>query len=298
MGMRKLTLVAGIAAIAVLAFSANALAANTSTLTPQLEPSAVPAGKPKGAGLMIESVTCFSTDTQCINSSGANPAVKPDGTDTFRLYSGAEAKFTKSQADKIGGDFPNGTSTQGAACNVLALAGQTTIKGATAVCNATQVGSGHATACVPAGPNAGDPCAVNLQIQVAAFRMADQAVSPNTSCVANTPTTTACTRLALYADGGIVLAGTINGIAGSDPLRKDEGFYSKLTIPVPNLGGPSLTDFWTNIGNGGLVRTACGKGTQPSTTTETVEFRAEWDVTGGGTNIDNENKTCQALVGP
>ncbi len=69
---------------------------------------------------------------------------------------------------------------------------------------------------------------------------------------------------------------------------------SHLNIPVPNLGGPTITDFWANINNGGLVRTKCGTSGQSGNSTETIKYRTTWYLTGGGTNSDTKTQSCQA----
>jgi hypothetical protein len=111
----------------------------------------------------------------------------------------------------------------------------------------------------------------------------------------------ACTRIALYADGGVVLAGTVSQYAGTAPEKKVDGYQAKLTIPVPALSAPAsptstgLTDFWTNINNGGFVRTKCGKSTVDGDQNETIKYRATWTDNVEPTATDSPTGSCTGL---
>lgn len=274
MSIKKVSLIAAAATVAVLAMATSALANNGAALTTtKANPvTNITAGKPQSGGLFLDVTNCESSDTSCTGSGGRTPTQVSDGVYGQDISWSKEVTIGKSKQ-------PVCTSA-----TVSALTYENALK----ACNGSVMGSGGATVCL-GGLVTGTPCSA-VTAKVLVFRGPDF-TDPGLFGAPGK----IYPQLNLYADIGVGVAVLPAVIVTPTKANKTAGYSKTLHVfgsgPHTSPPSQSITDFWANVNYG--VKTKCG--TLLTTGSVNIKYQGEWDTsaTAQGT-VDKTDNTTQA----
>jgi hypothetical protein len=272
MSIKKFSLIAAAATVAVLAMATSASANNGATLNvTKADPvTNITAGKPQSGGLYLDVVNCQPSDTSCTGSNGVSPTQVSDG-----VY-GQDISWSK--------EVTIGKSKQ-PVCNSATISALT-YENALKACNGSLMGLGGATVCL-GGVTPGTACSA-VQAKALVFKAPDF-TDPGLFGAPGK----IYPQLNLYADIGVGVAVIPAVIVTPTKANKTAGYSKTLHVfgSGPHVSPPSqsITDFWANVNYG--VKTKCGLAGQ--TGSVNILYQGEWDTdaTAQGTVDKTDNKT-------
>lgn len=272
MSIKRISLIAVAAVVAVFAMASSALADNGASLTTtKADPvTNVTAGKANAGGLFLDVTNCNSADTSCTGSGGTSPTQVIDGIDLINISYSGEVSIGKSKQPIC----------QNATISALSY------RNAMAACNGSMMGSGGGTVCL-GNVTVGSPCSP-VSARTIVFRGPDFTDSLGLFGAPGK----IYPGLSLYADIGAGVAVVPSTLTPASKDDKNAGY--KTTLHVFGSGDPvtppsqSITDFYANVNTG--VKTKCGITGQSGNAT--IKYQGVWVVDGDVPKVDQTTQNC------
>ncbi|MFN8113651.1 MAG: hypothetical protein U0R51_10695 [Solirubrobacterales bacterium] len=279
MSMKKFSLIAAAASIAVLAMASSALANNGASLSnAKADPvNNIPAGLSQQGGLYLDVTNCESTDASCISSGGTAPTQVSDGVWGTQVSWSGQVSVAPSKQPVC------------AQATIAALTYQNAMK----ACNGSVQGTGGATVCL-GGLTTGTPCSA-VQAKVIVFRgpdFTDPDLGGGNGLFGKAGKVYKSVNL--YADIGVGVAVIPAVFTPASKATKAFGPY-KTTLNVfgsgPHVAPPSqsITDFWANVNAG--VKVKCGLAGQ--TGSVNIDYLGVWDTSATPQGQPDKNDPAQ-----